>query len=250
MKIFVPVAIAVTTMSFAAVAQTARKPVAAKPIPKASPAPKPIAAPPQLYDFKGVALETSLEDFRKLPHPDGTGAKVVCTGEKVAITSSYSSEPSQVSIYDEVEKALGVTRCVWISVGQQYGNGSPAGLSLAGSGYASYYYSFSFIKDPKDGIMRLYHYSGETNVAAFDAITEALSGKWGKPTITTGTVQNKIGNSFDQTTAIWANPLASIMVQSRWSKIDDMVVIMDDTRLSKIVTDAKAAKRAATPNAI
>ena len=34
------------------------------------------------------------------------------------------------------------------------------------------------------------------------------------------------------------------------NKIDDMGIVMTDTRLAKIVLDARAAKKAATPNAI
>lgn len=232
-------------------------PVVAAPLPSRAPvkakAPPiaPVASTPgKLYDFKGVALETSLEDFRKLPHPDGAPASVVCTGEKVAVTRSYSAEPIGVSVYDETEKALGVKRCLWISTGEGLGSGSTAGLSLANSGYASYIYSFSFIKDPKDNVERLYRYSGTTNVAAFGPIVGALTGKFGAPVMTKGAVQNRIGNSFDKETASWDNPLSSIAVESRYSKIDDMNVVMKDTRLSKIVSDAVAAKTAATPNAI
>jgi hypothetical protein len=232
-------------------------PVAASPLPSRAPAKAkappvtPVAGTPgKLYDFKGVALETSLEDFRKLPHPDGAPAGVVCTGEKVAVTRSYSAEPIGVSVYDETEKALGVKRCLWISTGEGLGSGSTAGLSLANSGYASYSYTFSFIKDPKDNVDRLYRYSGTTNVAAFGPIVGALTAKWGTPVVTKGAVQNRIGNSFDKETAVWSNPLASITIESRYTKIDDMNLVMKDTRLSKIVSDAVAAKTAAKPNAI
>jgi len=214
----------------------------------------PPSKPPVLYDFKGVPLEISIEDFRKLSHPDGKASKVVCTGEKIEKFKGYSSEPMDVILFDDTESSLGVKQCVWIDtvgVGDiAFGKGDTAILSLANSGYGSYHYSFSFIKDPKDGVMRLYRYSGTTNVAAYGKIVEGLAGKWGPPGVSKGTVQNKIGNSFDQETAIWSNPLASIVVQTRWNKIDDMNILMEDTRLAKIVSDAKAAKDPAKPNAI
>lgn len=222
-------------------AQASKTPAAAKPAP---------ATPPRLFDFKGVALGTSLDEFRRLPHPDGKPSQVVCTGEKATRTSGYSSEPIGVMIFDDTEKALGVTKCIWVTVGEKYGNGSTAMLSLANSGYGSGDYSFSFIKDPKDGIPRLYKFTGSSNVAAYQATVEALSGKWGVPTLEKGAVQNRIGNSFDKETATWANPLASILVESRFSKIDDMIVIMTDDRLFKIITDAKAVEKAKKPNAI
>ncbi len=208
------------------------------------------SAAPQGYDFKGVALGTSLDEFRKMPHPDGKPAKVICTGEKVAVTRNYSSEPIDVMVFDEVEKSLGVARCVWITTEGQFGVGSTAGLSLAGSGYASYSYGFSFIKDPKDGVPRLYRYLGTTNVAAYGAIVEALTKKWGTPSLQKGTVQNRIGNTFEKETATWSNSISSLVVESRWSKIDDMNILMQDARLSKIVSDARAAKKASTPNQI
>ena len=77
---------------------------------------KPPSAPAKLYDFKGVPLEISLDDFRRMPHPDGTeNSRVLCSGEKVAITSTYSSEPTDVMLFDDVEKSLGVKRCIWVS---------------------------------------------------------------------------------------------------------------------------------------
>lgn len=209
---------------------------------------------PTVFDFKGVPLGISLEDFRRTPHPDGTTATVVCTGEKVPVTKNYSSEPPSVAIYDGIEKSLGVVRCVWIDIlgiGEYHFNkGQTASLSLANSGYASYHYSFSFIRDPRDGVMRLYEYSGSTNVAAFAATVKGLSDKWGAPSIKMGTVQNKIGNSFDQEIATWSSSSGSIVVESRWSKIDDMNLTMRDARLSKIIRDARAASDAAKPNAI
>jgi hypothetical protein len=208
------------------------------------------AAAPKLYDFKGVPLGMTLEEFRTLPHPDGKPSKVVCTGEKVEVMRNYSREPIDVMIFDETEKALGVKKCIWVTIGSQYGNGSAAMLSLASSGYGSGNYDFSFIQDPVDGVMRMYKFKGTSNVAAYPETVEALSGKWGAPKLVKDTVQNRIGNSFDKETAIWTNPLASILVESRFSKIDDMIIIMSDARLSKIVSDAEAAEKAAKPNAI
>ncbi|THD35691.1 MAG: hypothetical protein E7773_10110 [Sphingomonas sp.] len=251
MKRFITIASVFAIMATPAIAQTRRAP--ARPAPKAAPAaPKPApapSAPPRLYDFKGVALETSLEDFRRMPHPDGTSAKTVCTGEKVG-NDRYDQEPVDVMIFDSIEKSLGVVKCVWVTTNSQYMNGLTAGLKLAATNYASNEYSFSFIKDPKDGVMRLYEFEGRSNVAVFEDVVEALTGKWGKPVTVAGTVQNKMGASFDQSTSVWSNPLSSITAQSRFSKIDDMAIIMTDTRLLKVVSDARAAKKAATPNAI
>ena len=115
---------------------------------------------------------------------------------------------------------------------------------LKSMGDAANHYSYSFIRDPKDGVMRLYEFDGQTNISAFDAAVEALTSKYGKPIIATSTVHNKLGTAFDQTTATWINPLSSLMVQSRWSKTDDMGFLMLDDRLHAIVKAAREQKKA------
>lgn len=229
--------------------------LAQKPAPKATPkaaTPKPaLVAPPRLFDFKGVPLGISLTEFRAMPHPDGAKARTICTGEKRQVTKTYSSEPVDVMVFDTVEKSLGVVKCVWLHEGgDSYLDGMTAGLKLAASQYATNDYSFRFLKDPEDGVMRLYQYEGQSNLAAFDDVVEALTGKWGAPKLTEGKVQNKIGNSFDQTTAIWSNPLSTILVQSRFTKIDNMGIIMSHTRLGGVLQHAKDKKKAETPNPI
>ena len=210
---------------------------------------QPAATPGRLYDFKGVRLGIGMDEFRALPHPDGRPAKVVCTGEKAG-DDRFASEPVDVMVFNAEEKALGVRKCIWVTTGEQYLNGRTSGLAIAASGYAANSYSFSFIADPMDGVMRLYGFDGRTNVSAFGDALEALTAKFGTPRVDKGTIQNKMGNSFDQTTAVWANPLSSLTIQSRWSKIDDMGILMTDERLQKLVRDARAAKKANTPNPI
>ena len=89
-------------------------PVLAKPaaisVAKASQAPKVLAAPPVLFNFKGVTLETPLDEFRKLPHPDGTSSVVVCTGEKTGLRP-YEMAPPWLDIYDPIEKSFNVIKC-------------------------------------------------------------------------------------------------------------------------------------------
>jgi hypothetical protein len=237
------VAVALATSSMAA--------PPAKP-PAKAPA-KPVSAPAKLYDFKGVPLEISLDDFRRLPHPDGTAnSRVLCTGEKVAITSTYSSEPTDVMLFDEVERTLGVRKCIWVSTAaESYRRaGDRQSLSLAGSGYGTIEYNFSFVPDPKDGVMRLYQFYGVSNRNAASDVVEALTTKWGAPKIVNDKVQNRMGASFDQVTALWNNPAASITVQDRWTKIDNMAILVTSNRLADVVKRAKDAKKAAVPNPI
>lgn len=233
------------TLVVALLSSSAVSPQSKKPQPASQPAAS------KLYDFKGVPLGITLAEFRALPHPDGGDARVLCTGEKVPITSTYSSEPVDVMLFDEVEKALGVTKCIWVAQGgDRWLEGQIKGLNLAGSMYAANQYSFSFMPDPVDRLPRLYRFQGVSNRNAADDVIEALTQKWGAPKLVKDKVQNKMGASFDQLTALWDNPAASILVQDRWTKIDNMVIIFSDKRLTDIYDAAEKAKKQGTPNRI
>jgi hypothetical protein len=240
--------VAATALAFFSAADAA-------PAPHTAPRPGSHAAPgertglaPRLYDFKGVPLEISMDDFRKLPHPDGTGSIVTCTGEKAG--DRYPTEPSDVMIFDDTEKKLGVQKCIWTATSSQFMNGQTAMLSLANTDYGCIPYSFSFVRDPKDGIMRLYEFQCISNAAATADVITALTSKYGAPRIARGHVQNKIGNSFEQTTALWENSLSTLMVQDRYGAIDDMGIVMTDIRLNSIVVEEKRAEAAAKKNPI
>lgn len=213
------------------------------------------AQPPDHFDFKGVPLEISYDEFRQLPHPDGTeGAKVLCTGETVPLTSTYSSEPSEVRIHDETQKDLGVKKCVWVSGAPDPKRYRRAGevlpLKLASSGYVAYDYSFSFLPDPADGVLRLYRVQCQSNHNATVDVLQALAQKWGTPVTTSETVQNRMGATFVQIKAIWSNASGSILVQDRWLKIDKMMILMESHRLAGIVAEAEKTRKAEAPNPI
>lgn len=229
--------------------------VQAAPAKRAAPAaPKQEPVPSVLYDFKGVPLGITIDEFRARPHPDGAAdAKVICTGEKI-LRFRVLSEPFQVAIYDDVEKALGMKKCVWVTTKEDKAKYTYAGevvsLALAGSGYGSRDYEFSFVPDPRDGVLRLFKVKAVSNRNAFSDVLQGLTGKWGVPKLVNGTVQNKMGATFPETTALWTNPAASITVIDRWTKVDEMVILLSENRLGTIVQQAKDAKKATIPNAI
>jgi hypothetical protein len=198
----------------------------------------PVEAPPRLYDFKGVQLESTVEQFRALKHPDGKAGYTACTGDKDSKTD-YDT-----SVFD-VEKKLGVIKCAWFDK-----TGSSLPLNLATSGYFTSYYSFLFIRDPIDGAMRLYRIEAPTNSDAMPNVVAALTEKFGKPQIEISSVKNGLGNSFDQTTAYWDNRLSKLVVRDRVGRIDRMDIVLIDKRLNDIVLKEKAAEAAAVPNAI
>lgn len=202
-----------------------------------------------LYDFKGIQLQTPLEDFRSMPHPDGTSARVVCTGEKVG--KRFPTEPANVMVFNEIEKELGVKKCIWIGISDEsFFNDTQSALSLANSGYAAYDYSFYFIPDPNDNILRLFKFRGTSNASATNDVIDAISNKYGLPKITKDTVQNKIGNEFIQTTAVWNNTVSELIVQDRYTQIDKMGITMTDNRLNDVLRKKIEDEEAAKPNPI
>lgn len=205
------------------------------------------ATPPAAtYDFKGVPLEISLDDFRKRPHPDGTPARVVCTGDKT--TKPHMMFP--VEIHDDTEKLLGITKCMWVGTEQGIYKDAPRILALPADGYGVSPYTFSFVRDPVDGVTKLFSFSGRSRAIAMLPVLDALSKKFGDASVVKGTVQNGIGNKFDQTTATWDNGAGTLIVQDRNGEIDDMIITMDSIRLKRHVDDAKNVAAKAKPNPI
>ena len=206
-------------------------------------------------DFKGVPLGTTLSDFRSWAHPDGNaGTRVACTGETVRKIGRTEITAPGTAVYDDIERGLGVTKCIWVHAVEDRKNfksaGSVAPLLFASSGFAAYDYSFAFIPDPVDGVPKFYKAVAISNRQAYGDVLEALTAKYGDPVATTGSVQNGMGADFPQTTAIWEGENQSILVEDRFTKIDNMVVIVTDHRLAKPIKDADEAKKAKQVNAI
>lgn len=214
-----------------------------------------LARDEESYDFKGVPLGTPLEAFRTWAHPDGKpDTKVACTGDKVMKIGRSEFTAPGTDVYDAVEKKLGVTKCVWVQAVDDKKNYRSAGrivsLAFASSGYAAYEYSYSFIPDPVDGVPRLYQVVAISNRNAFADVVEALTTKYGEPEVTTDTVQNKMGATFPHSTAVWTNEEQSILAEDRFTKIDNMVIMVTDHRLAKPIKEAEEAEKAKQVNPI
>lgn len=216
----------------------------AKPLPLSQPS----KAAPRLYDFKGVSLEISLDEFRNLPHPDGEVARVVCTGDSV----TEDGKPALLSeLFVKAEDAsLGIKKCVWW--GKRYKSlpEQPISLNLPIDGYVIGEYSFDFMPDPKDGKMRFFRFFGTSNTNANGAVVSALTTKFGPPKLQVEMVQNGFGAKFPSSTNIWANTLSILTVKEKWLEINKMAIMLTDNRLLQIVSDADAARKAKIKNPI
>lgn len=74
---------------------------------------------------------------------------------------------------------------------------------------------------------------------AFVDVTGALAERWGKPTVETSTVQNRMGASFQQETHTWRSGSESIRARKLGRKLD----VMDVTLMSLEAVKEEAEQR-------
>lgn len=219
----------------------------AKPTPK-RPANAANALPPRLYDLKGIALETTLDEFRKLAHPDGKVGRVVCTGDNITEDGRPASL-SELSV-SQSEAALGVVKCAWWGKTYKTMPEQSVSLSTPTEGYIFGEYTFDFIADPRDGQKKFFRFFGMSNSNAHADIIAALTTKFGPTKSTTEAVQNGFGAQAPNTVSQWANPLSILTVKERWLSMNKMALMLTDNRLLKVVNDADEVRRLKAKNQI
>lgn len=203
---------------------------------------------PTAFDFKGVRLGLSIEEFRNLPHPDGKAGRVVCTGDTV-IENGRPALLGDLAV-NRFEASLGIKKCAWWGSVYPPLPESEVSLSLPSEGYVVGVYSFDFIKDPKDGGMKFYKFFGTSHSNANSDVIAALTGKFGTPRKSVETMQNGFGASFQSANNTWANAKSVLTVKERWMTLNKLAIMLTDNRLLKIANDAEAAEKAKTKNAI
>ena len=203
----------------------------------AAPAPA-VATPAREYDFRGTALGVSLADFVKLPFPDADlpQGKVVCSSDPNL--DSYKGIDLSLSPY---EKAASVTKCAYFSESTvSAGYWAPAVVRVGTSGFSTFDLTYSFVVDPRDHVSKLYSIIYRmVNLAAPTTLT-GLQEKFGVPTsLKSDTVQNGAGANFPRTTALWVNPLSTLLFQSPFGELNQMAVVYNETRLTAYVVGVK-----------
>jgi len=188
--------------------------------------PKSDVKAPQFYAIKGVQLGVSLEDFKKSSSPDSQSATPSCTDD--------GSNEVYIPL-DDTEKRLGIVKCVWIdATGEMASTSIAMGIKLASSNFVSRNYSFDFIRDPRDGVMRFYKLICLADDGAEPDVINSLKAKYGSPHVETDTVQNGDGGVFKQYISIWLNRLSSITVIDPYTSVDKMGIFFTDERLNDI----------------
>jgi hypothetical protein len=179
------------------------------------------------YDFKGARLGMTLAEVRALPAPTNppyrTASSVSEYGPErfLCSTDTYSDGKKATGFYlSKTEEALGVVECKYArewKIGRNYTTLDESAISIGSVQTSDVTYGFL------DG--RLYEISigGHTNLLS--EVLDGLTAKFGKPDVVVNdTTQNKAGATFPHTEQTWINPVASIIVESPWTKIDNMHV--------------------------
>lgn len=186
------------------------------------------------HDFRGVKLGMTLAEFRNLPFPDeidkvhDSYPDLICTGDRGDDQDALRG----IGVYG-TDVTLGVIICRWIvppNHGKYRYSDENAVISVAD--YMTDNIAYEFIATPEAKEPRLFEISVGMSNQAFEAVLRGLTEKFGKPkAIKSGKVQNKIGNTFSNTTAFWSNGVSTISIEERSSKIDRMSILYRHTKL-------------------
>jgi hypothetical protein len=198
----------------------------------------------QPYDFKGISLGITLDQFRKTAHPEGLKSHVVCTGDT---TDNFVYRDLEVTGDD---KELGIINCGFYGILPEYpGNGETMlWLNMGGGRFVSGVYQFSFIRD-RDEVMKLFKIVLYSNVGAMQDVIDALTDKFGPASDTqTDIVQNSMGAKYPQHTYTWSNSVSSIFVQGPHNSLEGMVIVYGDTSLAVYRNSLLEAKKRAVKN--
>lgn len=215
--------------------------------PGASAPPKKAAAPPVYYDFKGAKLGMTIDEWKAVPFPGDLQDNKIFSlkGESIPVVQPVcqgdTGSDKLLLFRSSAETAAGVVLCKYgypRSIGT-YQTWSSAFLNVAGFGAQDV--DFKFLEG------RLYEINITLHSNALPHVLDGLVAKFGQPTsVINDTTQNRMGATFPHTVKSWINPVASIRLESPYSKIDDLNVrYIKLDALDRII----AAERAANPAA-
>lgn len=182
------------------------------------------AAPAVRYDFKGAKLGMTIEEWKAV-EPPIDHSKPISAGEGpdriwCSTDRTPDGELAKNFVLSESEKALGVISCKY---GRQFLSGKtymeiiPSEVKIGNGGSSDVEYNFL------DG--HLYEISITGRASLLNEMLDIIKSKFGLPTTEVNDMaKNKEGSTFPHATKIWANPIASITVETPYSKIDNLNV--------------------------
>jgi len=180
------------------------------------------------FDFRGIKLGITIDELRTTPHPDGelqASAVVVC---------SYDQPSHYAVAVTEEEAAIGVRTCAYFLPGQGVLSLlEPAPIKVGGR-ETTKKITFSFIEDPQDHSSRLFRIMVPVGIDAEGDVEDALIGRFGPPvSAEENTAHTLMGAAIPRKTLSWTNQESSILLQAPFARVDDMMVLYLDSRLSK-----------------
>lgn len=189
------------------------------------------------YAFRGAQLGMSLSEVKRMPFPDKEKwpeTSLLCSS---LLRGDTSGGP--VTIYlrlDAADEKVGVNKCAWASpltdrsASLEFANVYVGGGAEAGRHRLMYY----FMKDPSDGVERLFKIDIITSQPGFfERVSAGLAERFGSPARSEQRkVQNKAGALFDNRVLTWDNSVSSIQLHERFSRIDRSWLVYTHTALN------------------
>jgi hypothetical protein len=213
-----------------------------------------VAPPPtsrEPYDFKGIKLGIYVDELRRTQYPDmqyleakeRKDIHVRCT----VVTDDIAKREFALEPLPQ-EKEVGVSKCGFYGYVQDFKEIPDERWFQIGQ-YGAESNAFYFIRDPGDGVNKLYKILLFTTPRALGEVVDALQEKFGPPTsVKDDTVQNRMGATFPQKTYFWSNATSSIMVQSPSGELDNMTILYSLTDLQEHVNKLIEAKKHSIKN--
>lgn len=225
-----------------------RRPAAAPAKPAAKPAPK--AVPAVWYDFKGAKLGMTMDEWKAVEPPLSTSASSAYTArdegpDRIWCSTDRFPDGKEITgtfFLSDAEKALGVVACKYAKLWTITKTYTSLRSSYVKVGeYISDDVGYKFL----DGKLYEINITGSKNLLG--DIMDGLTAKFGEPTSKVDdTTQNKAGATFPHMERSWLNPVASIHLETPYTKIDNLNVTFWAT---DAITRIRAKKRELHPAA-
>lgn len=175
------------------------------------------------YEFKGARLGMSLAEWKAAPASVWSApiaavrygpSQAVCSGDQatsgrfgLSLERSRAEEASNVVVCTYGRQAIGMAFKPWMNVPISIGE------------FATREVRYKFLEG------RMYEISIVTHTNLLKDVLDGLTAKWGKPdSVMNDTTQNRLGATFPHTIQLWANPVATVRLESPTRRIDELNV--------------------------
>ncbi|SMP71981.1 hypothetical protein [Noviherbaspirillum suwonense] len=175
----------------------------------------------EIFDFRGIKLGMTQAEFKaaEIPKEAVPSAPIQIPGMRQQVVSSKAECTNDEGAADTVklfvrDKDIGVTECAWVIREESYSTSArKSPLYAAGAGVKDY--RFRFIALPGEE-PKLFSIELETRANRHQELVDALTTKFGPPAESeNGTVQNRMGATFENNTVVWENATGQIKVLQR-----------------------------------